>query len=174
MGYPTRLLSEGERIDLELRPHWKALVFPVIALLVTCGVAGFLLTVAPSPSKTSGEVSWIAIGVVALAVIAYCTVRPWLHWLASNYVITNRRLIIRLGFIHRTGRDLPLEKINDVSFRHDSLLDRMLGCGTLVVESAGEHGQVLLNDIPRVEETQREISTLISGDPAAGAQPQHA
>jgi uncharacterized membrane protein YdbT with pleckstrin-like domain len=170
MGYPTRLLSEGERIDLELRPHWKALVFPVITLLVTCGAAGFLLTVSQSPSKTTGEVEWIAIGVVALGVIFYFTVRPWLRWLFSNYVITNRRLIIRLGFIHRTGRDLPLEKINDVSFRHDSLLDRMLGCGTLVVESAGEHGQVLLNDIPRVEETQREISTLISGDPAPGAQ----
>ena len=169
MGYPTRLLSEGERIDLELRPHWKALVLPVIVLLVTCGAAGFLLTVSPSPSKTTGEVSWIAIGVVALALIVYFVVRPWTHWLFSNYVITNRRLIIRLGFVHRVGRDLPLEKINDVSFRHDSLLDRMLGCGTLVVESAGEHGQVLLNDIPRVEETQREISTLISGDPAAGA-----
>lgn len=170
MGYPTRLLSEGERIDLELRPHWKALVLPVIALLVTCGAAGFLLTIAPSPSKTSGEVTWILIGVAALIVLIIFTVRPWLHWLFSNYVVTNRRLIIRLGFIHRVGRDLPLEKINDVSFRHDSLLDRMLGCGTLVVESAGEHGQVLLNDIPRVEETQREISTLISGDPAAGVQ----
>jgi uncharacterized membrane protein YdbT with pleckstrin-like domain len=170
MGYPTRLLAEGERIDLELRPHWKALVFPVIVLLVACGGAGFLLTIAPSPATTTGEVLWIAIGVLALGVIVYCTVRPWLHWLFSNYVITNRRLIIRLGFIHRVGRDLPLEHINDVSFRHDSLLDRMLGCGTLVVESAGEHGQVLLDDIPRVEETQREISTLISGDPAAGAQ----
>lgn len=170
MGYPTRLLSEGEHVDLELRPHWKALVLPVIVLLVTCAAAGFLLTIAPSPSKTSGEVVWILIGVVALAVIVYFTVRPWLHWLFSNYVVTNRRLVIRLGFIHRTGRDLPLEHINDVSFRHDSILDRMLGCGTLVVESAGEHGQVLLDDIPRVEETQREISTLISGDPTAGVQ----
>jgi uncharacterized membrane protein YdbT with pleckstrin-like domain len=170
MGYPTRLLSEGEHVDLELRPHWKALVLPVFVLLVTCAAAGFLLTIAPSPSTTTGEVLWILIGVVALAVIVYCTVRPWLHWLFSNYVITNRRLVIRLGFIHRVGRDLPLEHINDVSFRHDSILDRMLGCGTLVVESAGEHGQVLLDDIPRVEETQREISTLISGDPTAGAQ----
>jgi uncharacterized membrane protein YdbT with pleckstrin-like domain len=84
-------------------------------------------------------------------------------------VITNRRLIIRLGWIHRVGRDIPLEKINDVSFRHDSLLDRMLGCGTLVVESAGEHGQVELDDIPHVEETQREMATLISGDPAPQA-----
>jgi uncharacterized membrane protein YdbT with pleckstrin-like domain len=166
MAYPTRLLSEGERIDLELRPHWKALVVPVIVLLVTCAAAGFLLTIAPSPSKTSGEVTWILIGVIALALIVYFTLRPWLHWLYSNYVITNKRLIIRLGFVHRAGRDLPLEKINDVSFRHDSLLDRMLGCGTLVVESAGEHGQVLLNDIPRVEETQRELASLISGDPA--------
>jgi uncharacterized membrane protein YdbT with pleckstrin-like domain len=168
MGYPQRLLSEGERIDLELRPHWKALVLPVLTMIVTFGAGGFLLAIAPSHG-TGQQASWIAVGVVALVVLIWFVVRPWVIWLNSNYIVTNRRLIIRLGFIHRTGRDIPLEKINDVSFKHDSILDRVLGCGTLVVESAGEHGQVLLDDIPHVEETQREISTLISGEPAAHA-----
>jgi uncharacterized membrane protein YdbT with pleckstrin-like domain len=165
MGYPTRLLSEGERIDLELRPHWKALVLPVITFILTAGIGGFLAAIAPSGGAQ--KPLWIAIAVVAVILIFWFTLRPWITWLNTNYVITNRRLIIRLGFIHRVGRDIPLEKINDVSFRHDSILDRMLGCGTLVCESAGEHGQVELDDIPHVEETQREVSTLISGDPAA-------
>ncbi|MBS2961782.1 PH domain-containing protein [Actinocrinis puniceicyclus] len=165
MGYPQRLLSEGERIDLQLRPHWKALVLPVIALILTVGIGAFLAAVAPSHG-TGAEASYIAIGVVALVLIVWFTLRPWIEWMNTNYVITNRRLIIRLGLIHRVGRDIPLEKVNDVSFRHDSLLDRMLGCGTLVVESAGEHGQVELDDIPHVEETQREMATLISGEPA--------
>src|SRR5579875_1846447 len=132
MGYPTRLLSDGERIDLELRPHWKALVFPVIVLILTCGVGGFLAAITPTGSAR--DPLWIAIAVVAVAVLFWFSLRPWITWLNSNYIITNKRLIIRLGFIHRTGRDIPLEKINDVSFRHDSILDRMLGCGTLVCE----------------------------------------
>ena len=62
---------------------------------------------------------------------------------------------------------MPLVKINDVSFTHHGLLERMLGCGTLVVESAGEHGQEQLEDIPHVEATQRELTNLISGGQAA-------
>lgn len=164
MGYPERLLSEGERIDLQLRPHWKALVLPVVTLILTCAVGGFLASIVTGSAR---KPSMIAIGVVALALIVWFVARPWIIWMNTNYVITNRRLIIRIGFIHRAGRDIPLSKVNDVSFRHDSLLDRMLGCGTLVVESAGEHGQEELNDIPHVEETQREVSALISGDPSA-------
>lgn len=163
MGYPDRLLSEGERIDLQLRPHWKALVFPAVVLVLTLGVGGFLAAITPTGSARTPI--WIAIAVVAVVILIWFTFRPWIIWMNQNYIITNRRLIIREGLIHRVGRDIPLEKINDVSFRHDSLLDRMLGCGTLVCESAGEHGQVLLNDIPRVEETQRELASLIAGDP---------
>jgi uncharacterized membrane protein YdbT with pleckstrin-like domain len=163
MGYPTRLLSEGERIDLQLRPHWKALVLPVGTLIVTVGAGAFLAAITPKGSAQ--KPLWIAIGVAAVVILFWFTLRPWIKWLNTNYVVTNRRLIIRLGFIHRTGRDIPLEKVNDVSFRHDSIMDRLLGCGTLVVESAGEHGQLELDDIPHVEETQREVATLISGDP---------
>ena len=59
----------------------------------------------------------------------------------------------RSTIITRHGRDIPLARINDVSFSK-GLLDRLLGSGRLTVESAGEHGQIVLNDIPRVEATQ--------------------
>ena len=168
MGYPKHLLGEGERIDLALRPHWKALIFPALNFVVATGLGGFLAAL-PS-GGTSQKVTWIAVAAVWLVLVFWFTLRPWIIWLNKNYIITNKRLIIREGFISRHGRDMPLSKINDVSFTHNGLLERMLGCGTLVVESAGEHGQEQLEDIPHVEATQRELTNLIGGGaPTNGA-----
>jgi uncharacterized membrane protein YdbT with pleckstrin-like domain len=160
MGYPKHLLGDGERIDLALRPHWKALILPAVNLIVATGLGGFLASL---PHGGVQKPTWIAIAVVWLGLVFWFTVRPWIIWMNKNYIITNKRLIIREGFISRHGRDMPLSKINDVSFTHNGLLERMLGCGTLVVESAGEHGQENLEDIPHVEATQRELTNLIGG-----------
>ena len=54
---------------------------------------------------------------------------------------------------------MPLSRLNDVSFQH-TVWERMLGCGTLVVESAGERGQLTLDDIPKVELVQRTLYRL--------------
>jgi uncharacterized membrane protein YdbT with pleckstrin-like domain len=165
MGYPKHLLAPGEQVDLAMRPHWKALILPVLNLIVAVAVFGAAVGFSSGDAR-----KYAAIGVGALAVIdiVIFTLRPWIIWLNKNYVVTNKRLIIREGFIHRHGRDMPLTKINDVSFQHNGLLDRLLGCGTLVVESAGEHGQEQLQDIPHVEATQRELTNLISNVGADG------
>jgi uncharacterized membrane protein YdbT with pleckstrin-like domain len=164
MGYPARLLGEGEEIDVALRTHWKALIAPVTILLLTCAVAAFAIAVLPAGGFQAPLA--IAILVVAAIVLLRWTVWPWLVWMTSNYIITNRRLIMREGVIKREGRDMPLARVNDVSFAHGSLLERMLGCGTLVVESAGEHGQLVLTDIPHVEDIQRELYRLVEEDAA--------
>ena len=65
----------------------------------------------------------------------------------------------------RSGRDMPLARVNDISFSH-TVFERILGCGTLVVESAGERGQLVLSDVPHVEAVQRRIYEL--ADAAAG------
>ena len=158
MGYPARLLGQGEEIEIGLRTHWKALIRPVLVLLLTLAVAFFLAAVVPS-GAAQGPL-WIAIGVVAGVIVLKWTLWPWLVWLTTNYVITNRRLVMRVGVVTRQGRDIPLARINDVSFEK-GLLDRLLGSGRLVVESAGEHGQILLNDIPRVEFTQATLFRLV-------------
>ena len=94
--------------------------------------------------------------------VIFC-LAPLLTWLTTHFVVTNRRVIMREGVLSRTGRDVPLYRINDVTFTH-SLLERMLGAGTLIVESAGERGQVTLGDIPHVEHVQREIYRLMEDD----------
>ncbi len=95
--------------------------------------------------------------------IVWFTVRPFLRWLTASYTVTNRRLINRSGILTRTGRDIPLHRINDVKYERD-LLDRLLGCGTLVISDASEEGRSVLPDVPRVERLQLVITDLLFGN----------
>jgi membrane protein YdbS with pleckstrin-like domain len=86
-----------------------------------------------------------------------------LRWRTTTYELTTRRLRMRDGIVTRHGRDIPLARINDVSFERGPL-DRLLGSGRLVVESAAEHGQILLRDIPRVESVQATLFRLVEDE----------
>lgn len=161
-GIPTRLLADDETVVMALRPHWKELVGPALVLLAVSPLATYGATVLP-------EREWqpwvrLAIVVAALALVLRWAVWPFLKWITTSYVVTDRRLITRVGVITRAGRDMPLSRINDVTFEHGGLLERMLRCGTLVVESAGERGQLILRDVPRVEEVQRDVYRLAESD----------
>jgi uncharacterized membrane protein YdbT with pleckstrin-like domain len=158
MGYPRRLLGEGERIEHELHPHWKALVLPILLVPVVAGVASFLYFSVPA-WRVRTELRW-AIIVVAVLILLFGTLVPYLRWRTTLYVLTSDRIITRTGVLSRAGRDIPLSRVNDVSFSHN-LFERILRCGTLTVESAGERGQLILNDVPRVEDVQRELYRLV-------------
>lgn len=153
MAYPKNLLGEDESVVLDTHPHWKLLVLPTLELLVVLTVAGFMLAVVePSWGK------WAVVGVGLLLVLVLFGV-PFLRWRTTHIIITTKRVVTRVGILTRTGRDVPLTRVNDVSFS-ETLLERVLRCGTLTVESAGERGQVVLNDVPRVAEVQRTLYEL--------------
>ncbi|MGL5857192.1 MAG: PH domain-containing protein [Angustibacter sp.] len=167
MPYPRKLLADGEIVEVEMHPHAKALVLPVLALLVVVPVASF--TAASVPAGAVRVPLRVLVAVVAVAILVPLTVLPFLRWVTTHYVITDRRLITRQGILARSGRDMPIARINDVSFSH-TLFERVLGCGTLVVESAGERGQLVLADVPKVEDVQRRLSELldeVTGAPGA-------
>jgi uncharacterized membrane protein YdbT with pleckstrin-like domain len=161
-GIPARLLGEGENVEMAMRPHWKALVWPALLLLVVSPVTTYLVFAVPDGSAQR----WLRVVLVVLAalVLVRWALWPFLRWLTTSYVVTDRRLITRRGIIARQGRDMPLSRINDVTFGHSGLLERVLGCGTLVVESAGERGQLVLADVPKVEEVQRDVYRLAEQD----------
>ena len=160
MGISARLLGEGEHVVVSTRTHWKALVLPALVLVLTCGVAGFLLAVVPDGSARPILMGLIL--VLAAAVVVWFCLRPFLQWLTASYTITNRRLINRSGIVTRRGRDIPLHRINDVSYERD-LLDRLLGCGTLVISDASEHGRSVLPDVPNAERLQLVLTDLVFG-----------
>ena len=86
-----------------------------------------------------------------------------LRWRTTTYQLTTRRLRLRCGILTRSGRDFPLIRISDVSFSQGPI-DRLLGCGQLVVESAGEHGQLVLTEIPEVRKVQATLFQLVEDE----------
>ena len=101
--------------------------------------------------------------VIALLALMLWLIAPVLRWRTTTYELTTRRLRTRFGLLTRRGRDIPLARINDVSFEK-GILDRLLGAGRLVVESAGEHGQIVLRDIPNVEQVQATLYQLVEAE----------
>ena len=150
--------DDGEQVVFDLHPHWRRLVAPVLVLVVVCAIAGFGIAAAPA-GRLHSPVRWAVFG-VAVALVFWLSVLPYLRWLTTRYVLTTQRLVIRRGVLARHGRDVPLNRINDVSFA-ETLLERVLRSGTLMVESAGERGQIVLADIPHVQRAQRAIYRLL-------------
>jgi uncharacterized membrane protein YdbT with pleckstrin-like domain len=151
-------MSDGENVVLDLHPHWGQLFLPVLVFLVVAGGGGFGAAIIPS-GRYQADGRW-AILVAGIVVLVWFTVLPYLRWLTTRYILTDQRLVIRTGVVARRGRDVPLDRINDVSFS-ETLFERMLRSGTLMVESAGDRGQISLRDVPRVEHTQRELYRMV-------------
>jgi membrane protein YdbS with pleckstrin-like domain len=160
MAFKGRDLSraDDERQVLLVHPHWKVLVRPVLLAVVVVIAALFVLVMIPS--GTHAGVERLAAGAVAvLALMLWLTV-PLLRWRLTTYELTTRRLRIRTGVVTRRGRDIPLARVNDVSFEQGPL-DRLLGAGRLVVESAAEHGQIVLTEIPHVQSVHATLFRLV-------------
>jgi uncharacterized membrane protein YdbT with pleckstrin-like domain len=148
------LLNEGETIVVSTRTHPKALLLPILALVVLLAIGTFVQT------RIDEQIVSLVVWVVVAVGVVWFVLRPFLIWMTATYAITTRRLITRHGVITRRGHDIPLSRISDVAYEKD-LIDRLLGCGTLVISDASTHGQVALPDIPKVEKVQRELSDLL-------------
>jgi uncharacterized membrane protein YdbT with pleckstrin-like domain len=163
MAYPKKLLADDESIVYELKPHWRALITPVIVFLITLAVGFYLLAKLTSwDNSARTPIAWFVLVLMVVALVVW-VIRPFVYWYSTQYVFTDHRIIVRTGIVARKGRDMPLSRVNDVSFSH-SFLERFLNCGTLQVESAGTQGQLIITSVPNVEQIQRDIYRLHDED----------
>ena len=151
-------LTDDEHLVLRLRPHWKVLIRAVLVAVLVVAVA--LIVEVIIPSGSAAAVERLVVAAVAILALMLWLMVPVLRWRTTTYELTSRRLRVRDGIVTRRGRDIPLSRITDVSFEQGPL-DRLLGSGRLIVESAGEHGQIVLSDIPRVEFAQATLFRLV-------------
>ena len=158
MGFPESVLAEDEGVVLHLHPHWKTLVRPFF--VTQLGVAAVVAAAVLLPAATWATYLKLAIGAVVLILFLWLALWPFMRWRTTHYVFTTHRVLLRTGILARSGRDVPLARINDVQFEH-TLFERMLGCGTLTIESAGEHGQIVLKELPGVEQVQSRLYQLV-------------
>jgi len=151
VAYPSNLLNPGEHVVVSTRTHIKALILPGLGVLVALAAALFVT------GLVGDGVVRIVVWVLFLAVLVWFVVGPLLKWLTTTYTFTNRRFIKRSGFIAKEGRTIPLNRISGVDFEI-GVIDRIFGCGTLVVSDASTDGSVELYDIPDVEKVQLQVS----------------
>ena len=161
MAFDKDLLGTDEQVVLHLRTHAKALVVPLLVFLLICIGVGLGIAFLPADWRPW---SWLGLAILALILLLAFVVTPYLKWRSTTYTITDRRIITRTGIITHTGHDLPLRRVNDVTYER-SLSDRLLGCGTLQIQTASERGvPMVLPDVPNVEKVHRVLADLVYGE----------
>lgn len=154
MAFPDDQLTADEHVIMHLRPHWKVLFGKVLlALLAMVAVLAVALWIG------NQYVVGVA-AILAVLVVVWLAVWPWVDWRSTHYVFTNERVMLRTGVVRRDRRDIPLNRINDHS-TSQTMLDRLFGCGTMIIESAGERGQSVLHALPDIDRVQNELNEII-------------
>ncbi len=151
------MLAAGEQVVFTAHSHWKNILGPVLVTVLAVAGAAAVVVLVPDPGQA--WLRWAAIGFAALLVLWF-GLRPFLTWVTSTDTLTTRRLISRRGVLAREGKDIPIDRVHSVSYRQ-SLLDRVLGCGTLVVETAGDDSDVELFDVARIERRILQMQEVI-------------
>ena len=160
MAFPREQLNDGEQLVLDLHPHWWFFAGQTISLIgaVILGILALLLP----DGGTTADIARIMAAALILFVLVWFVAR-YAVWMTTNFVLTSDRLINRSGVFSRSGIEIPLERINTVFFRQ-SLFERMLGSGELVVESAGERGQQSFSNVRKPLNVQNEIYRQMEGN----------
>ncbi|WP_420112142.1 PH domain-containing protein [Pseudactinotalea sp.] len=161
MGLPRKFLGADEDVILHMRTHGKDLVLPVLGLVFLAALTWVSMAFMPPTWAPAG--TWV-VGVVVGVLFVLMVLVPFLRWRTTTYTLTDRRVITRKGIINKSGHDIPLSRINNVTYDR-SLLDRILGCGTLQLTTAAE-APVTLHDVPDVERVHVVMTELLFGDEA--------
>ncbi len=172
MALPDGALRDGEDVLLDTRPSWTALAGPT-----SLGLAVLAASLAGIVAWSGAPVwfGWVVLAAILLAG-ARLGVRV-LVWRSTALAITTARVVYRSGVLRRVGREIPIESVQDVSFRQ-SLFERLGGAGSVTVESAGERGALPFVDVPRPERFQELVNraaatarTRPGGGTASGTAP---
>ena len=148
-----RNLAPGEKVVVEVRPHWWYLAGPVAVLAaVIAGAITALVEDVPTWAD------WLILGVLALA--ALWLVGRYLRWVTTRLVVTSNRIIDRRGILGRAAREIPLSAVADIGY-HQTIFERIIGAGDVLIESAGRDGREVFPDLPRPAAIHNEIYTCM-------------
>ncbi|GII82674.1 membrane protein [Sphaerisporangium siamense] len=159
MGLPEHHLTTGERVIHSFHPHWKRLVVPFLALLLVVAASSLAFLYIPTDYEYV-RFAWLAVAVVSVVALILWSFIPYLRWKTTSYTLSTHRFNISTGILNKSTDDIPLAKVNSVS-SDQTFVERLLRCGTLVVESASDKGEIVLRDIPRIQTVRAELFRLV-------------
>lgn len=146
-------LASGEQVIVVSRPHGRRLVFPAILAIVLptgLGLVSAWLTRAywgPQWDPWRSPAQLAAVGLTVLVLLIY-SLRRYLQWLSTQYILTSRRIVVRKGVLARKQTDIPLFSIRTFDVKQ-GVAQRMARSGQITLISGGGESSVL-RDMPEV------------------------
>jgi uncharacterized membrane protein YdbT with pleckstrin-like domain len=127
MSYLNRNLMEGETVVFRTKLHWIVLLPATLLAIVL--LAGAVAVFAYQPKVWPGGLALVLVAVVVM-------VGPLTRVAASEFVVTNKRVAIKLGFLHRRTLEMVLAKVESIAI-DQGMAARLLNYGTLTVRGTG-------------------------------------
>ena len=122
MSYVESNLLPNEHITYRAKLHWIIYALPasvfLVAILVALGGGGWI--------------AGAAIGVIGFVLL----LPPWIRASSSEFAITNKRVLIKVGLVRRHSLELLLQKVEGIGV-DQGVLGRILGYGTITVSGVG-------------------------------------
>ena len=123
MGYVDDHLLAGEKVIYRAHQHWIIFFWPVFVVLV-----GAALLILFPDNYIVGAV------VLGLGLIGF--IWPLIRYKTSEYAVTNKRLVVKLGLVQREADETLLSKIENIAVDQD-IPGRILGYGTITITGTG-------------------------------------
>jgi membrane protein YdbS with pleckstrin-like domain len=127
MGYLDDHLLDGERIVYRARLHWTIFLKAILAALLGVALAIVLWMYQPN--------YWY-LGAVLVGVGLLLAIPPLIRYTSTEFAVTNKRLLSKVGFVERESDETLLSKVEAVAV-DQGVLGRLLGFGTLTITGTG-------------------------------------
>lgn len=147
MAYSREMLNEDEEVIFDRHPHWSYMLGSA-GMLILALIAFIVIAIV--------SITWAWIGLLLILIVLLGSVGRFLRWQTTVFVLTTSRIVVRQGILSKSGIEIPLDRVMNISY-HQTLFERILKTGNLVIESAGEDGRQLLTDVARPEQVQNLI-----------------
>jgi len=155
-------LMPNETMVLASNPHWFYFWKQVAA---AAGLIGLLLLLALVDVDWLNTFIWWVF-VVSVVVLVLDLVYEYIQWKTTRFAITDQRVAYQSGIFRRGGVSIPLNRINNVNF-DQSAIARVLNNGVVTIESAGETGDSVFENIPDPEHVRALIFEQVEADEQA-------
>ena len=149
MAFSTKYLNDDEHVILDLHPHWWTFVKPSLAIVVS--FVAWIKSHDIAEATAGSARKWLTLAALLFTVLGLAKVA--LKWSRTHFVLTSQRVIFRSGVIARVGIEIPLYRVNNINF-HQSIFERMIGAGDLLIESGGEDGMQVFDNVRDPEQVQ--------------------
>ncbi len=149
------LLADDEKVLVDIRPHWIFLAGPLFATVLAFGTSIAVVVCFP---QAPAPVAWV-LGAVVLVPVLWLAGRA-LRWRGISLIVTTQRLVLRRGIVGRDVRQLRLQRISEVH-SNQTIFERIVGAGRLVVELQGESQRITVDDVRRPRSLQRLLTNRL-------------